>query len=281
MGAYDHWCAQKQKLLLRTQNSENTADLVYALRHTLAQVEQNVMAEQTDDLLRQQIGILFSCCKTSVNLLDVSITAKVWVAQPLEKPKGKKKTLLWVLALLLQAAAGVCCYLAGQWIVWLLLAGALGLSIAALAGEGRQEKNDTPDAETKVTLRPDAEKLMAAIDVQLRAVDRYMNDFMYLNEQMKSTNDKGPDEQMIALAANMLEALYEQDDEVRKETVCATGHMMRSIGVDIVEYSQAECGLFTTLPSKNETRTMIPAMVAAGDKQLIRRGMAAVKADGE
>jgi hypothetical protein len=39
------------------------ASAAYLTRHAIAQVEQNVMAEQPDDLLRQQTGILFACVK--------------------------------------------------------------------------------------------------------------------------------------------------------------------------------------------------------------------------
>ena len=48
-----------------------------------------------------------------------------------------------------------------------------------------------------------------------------------------------------------------------------------------VPYSEQTARLFTALPTKNETRTIAPAIVTSDDFGLLRRGTAAVKMDGQ
>ena len=53
--------------------------------------------------------------------------------------------------------------------------------------------------------------------------------------------------------------------------------LLNGLGFRAMEYSEDNSRLFTVLPSKNETRTISPAIVSAEDFRLIRRGPAAVR----
>lgn len=279
MGAFECWCAQKEKLRESLKDIADTAGVAYAVRHALAQVEQNTMAEQTDDLLRQQTGILFSCVKTASQMLDVPVSQKVWVAAPRQKEKRAGNPLLWVVALLAQLAAGIYAYFTGQLIVWLLLLGALVVTGIALITAGKSRKRELPQDEVRVTLHPDQERLFGLMDAQMHAIDRYVSDFAYLNEQSLG-RQKAPDSKAVTLVADMLEALYECDDEARAGAGAAAIRMLEGLGLEAVEYSPESRHLFTTLPSKTETRTMIPAIVLRDDHKLLRRGTAAVRLSG-
>lgn len=276
MGAYDQWCAQKQKLRQEIQDVANVGSIAYAVKHALAQVEQNTMAQQGDDLLRQQTGILFSCVKTSVSLLDVSVATKVWVPQSYQSKKKKPlSTMLLVIAALVHIATGLYSYTMGLWIVWIPLAAVLVLSALALAVGGKRRKQEAPSDQVKVTLRPDEEKLLRVIDQQTQAIDRYINDFAYLNEQ-HGGQESTPDSKMIARVADMLEALYECDDDAMQAVQVAAQRMLDVLGLAAEPYSADNHHLFTLLPSKSTTKTMVPALVAKDDHRLLRRGVAAV-----
>ena len=49
MGAYQCWLAQRERLREALAATGDAAGAAYLTRHTLAQVEQNTMAEQPDD----------------------------------------------------------------------------------------------------------------------------------------------------------------------------------------------------------------------------------------
>ncbi len=278
MAAFECWCAQKEKLRESLKDCADTSAVAYAVRHALAQVEQNTMAGQNDDLLRQQTGILFSCVKSSAQLLDISVSSKVWVAQSQRKEKRGGNALLWIVAGLAQLAAGLYGYFTAQLISWALIAGAFvaaGIALFTARSRGRAGGPDLED-EVRVTLRPDVDKLFQVLDGQMRAIDRFMNDFAYLNEQTMGKG-KTPDGKAVTLVADMLEALYECDDEAREAAGAAAGRMLQGLGMEAVEYSDQTRNLFTTLPSKTETRTMVPAILSAEDHRLLKRGVAAVR----
>ncbi|NLV59476.1 MAG: hypothetical protein GXY67_12020 [Clostridiales bacterium] len=277
MGAYDAWCAHKHKLRQSIPDLTDGAGIAYAVRHALAQVEQNTMAQQTDDLLRQQIGILFSCLKTSAGLLDVSVTTTAWVPVIThEKQKSPMIRALWVIGFLAMLAGGLYCYAKGLWIVWVLQAVAVGAAAWALLLGRKQRKKERPMDQVKVTLRPDEEKLFRVLDAQTQAIDRYINDFEYLNQQ-HAGREGTADPRMIARVADILEALCEWDDETNVAAGAAVERMLDSMGISAVYYSAENAHLFTVLPSKDQTKTMVPAIVDRDDHRLLHRGVAAVK----
>lgn len=279
MGAYECWEEQKPKLQSSIQEVEGAAGLAYALRHTLAQVEQNTLAEQPDDLLRQQTGVLFGCCKAAANLLDVPVAAKVWVAQAQpEKSASRGPGALWLSAALLQLLAVGYCYLRGQLLTGGLLLIALGMALVAFIGGARKRKKKAEaPPQSRVTLRPDQEKLFLEVDAQMRAVDRYVNDFDYLNQQLRGQPQGALDGKTVGLVADMLEALYEHDEDGQGFAVEAVDRMLQSLGLQLVQYTPDTRQLFTVLPSKTATRTMVPALLAREDQRLLRRGTAAVQ----
>lgn len=275
MGAYEAWCAQKNKLRQSLQEGQEGSAVAYAVRHTLAQVEQSTMAQQGDDLLRQQTGILFSCCKTSASLLDVSVTPTAWVPQGRQLPKKRSPLAgtLWAVAALAQGAAGLYGYAKGMWLAWIPMAAAGMAAMGALL-LGKRRPQEQP--QVKVTLQPDVEKLFQVLDAQTQAIDRYINDFVYLNEQ-HAAQEATPEGKMLARVADMLEALYESEDEEGEAAQAAAARVLESMGLNAAQYTPENSHLFTVLPSKDQTSTMVPAILAKDDSRLLRRGVAAVR----
>lgn len=283
MGAYQCWATQRERLRETLSAAGDAAGAAYLVRHALSQVEQNTMAEQPDDLLRQQTGILFACVKTSLSLLDITQNTKVWVAQTAtDKPKGGVWRWLLLLALALTAAIGFDAYVRGR---WLLFAGAAAAAVLGVAGwlmqrrAGKQEAVWNADR-LKVTAKPDTEQLFQAVEAQMRAIDRYINDFAYLNEQ-NALSHSAPDAQSIAVLADLMQAVYETEGEAGDDAAAAAEHLLASMGVRAAGYTPQDTRLFTVLPSISETRTLSPALVSAKDGTLLRRGIAAVRQNGD
>ncbi len=280
MGAYECWCAQKGKLREELRDCTDGSNLMYAVRHTLAQVEQTTMAEQTDDVLRQQTGILFGCCKTAVNLLEVPVAAKVWTLQSQKPKKRAPKVALLVAAGLVQLAAGLYGYGKGDGVLWTLAAAAAILAGIALLMRGPKAQSGGREDGVKVTLQPQLEKLFSALDAQMQGIDRYVNDFTYLNEQAAGQKNQ-LDTKTISLVSDMLEALYDSQEESRQTAEEAAERMLSALGLMAVPYSLNDRQLFTVLPSKGETQTLVPAIVSAQDRKLLKQGTAAVRLDSE
>ncbi|MDD3214109.1 MAG: hypothetical protein PHY64_10565 [Eubacteriales bacterium] len=276
MSVYQCWVAQKQPL--REALPADAQGISYQLRHALAQVEQNAMAEQPDDLLRQQTGILFSCFKTSLNLLDISVTTKVWVAQSHKEEKKRSRPAAWwfSIACAVQLVAGLFAYAKGTALIWIPLASSLVSTIVGWIVAGRAPGTAAiPEDRLKVTAKPDTEKLFQAVDAQMKAIDRFINDFAYLNEQ-NALKNSSPDIRRIASLAELMQAVYECDGEAGEEAVAAAEKLLLGSGARAVSYTPEAEAMFNILPSLSQTRTLTPALVSQKDGTLLYRGTAAV-----
>ena len=83
----------------------------------------------------------------------------------------------------------------------------------------------------------------------------------------------------LARAADLMEALYECDGEVRETAGEAARKLLAGLGLTALDYTEENRRLFNALPSKSETRTLSPAIVSLEDRRLLRRGTAAVRTD--
>lgn len=278
MSAYQCWLAQRERLRESLKHTAEASSAAYLTRHTLAQVEQNTMAEQTDDLLRQQTGILFSCLKTSLNLLDISVSTKVWVAQSAAAPVKKRSPGAWALALAcgLMALAGWFAYARNLPALWIPLAAALlATAFGWISLSRTQHKQPLAEDQLRVTAMPEPDKLFAAIDAQMKAIDRYINDFSYLNEQSALLHS-APESGNVAHLASLMEAVENLDTPEAQDVTAAADRLLEGSGIRALRYTAADAGYFTVLPSLNETRTLAPALVSVRDGSLLRRGTAAV-----
>ena len=272
MSAFECWEEQRESLRAALKDQTSVADQVYAIRHALMQTEQNTLAQQSDEVLRQQMGVLFSLVKGSVGFLETPVAATSWVAQSRKTEKQGGKAWLVVLTALLMIFSGLCCYFRGIVLGWVSALAALIAGSAALLTERRKA---AVHDEVRVTLQPDVERLLAVLDGQLRAIDRCANDFAYLNDSLRG-REQGSSA-MAERLADLMEAVYDLGGDERDEMAGAVDGLLNGLGFRAMEYSEENSRLFTVLPSKNETRTLSPAIVSAEDFRLIRRGTAAVR----
>jgi len=272
MSAFECWEEQRESLRAALKDQTSVADQVYAIRHALMQTEQNTLAQQSDEVLRQQMGVLFSLVKGSVGFLETPVAATSWVAQSRKTEKQGGKAWLVVLTALLMIFSGLCCYFRGIVLGWVSALAALIAGSAALLTERRKA---AVHDEVRVTLQPDVERLLAVLDGQLRAIDRCANDFAYLNDSLRG-REQGSSA-MAERLADLMEAVYDLGGDERDEIAGAVEGLLNGLGFRAMEYSEENSRLFTVLPSKNETRTISPAIVSAEDFRLIRRGTAAVR----
>lgn len=279
MSTIQCWEAQRETLRASLNEQTDLPTVASAVRHALLQTEQNALAQLGDDVLRQQAGVLFASLRAAVGLMETPVVSTVWEAcatKPSKRSKGRV-ALLGIMAVL-QALLGLYCYFRGMELGWIAALAVLALGGAALLFEHRKKPAQENRDELRVTLKPDADQLLDMLDAQMRAVDRYLGDFAYLNEQLRGSAECF-DTAMLSRAAELAEALYECDEEERAPAEESLLRLMEGMGLKALNYSEESRGLFTALPSKTETRTLSPAIISVRDARLLRRGTAAVKMD--
>ncbi|NLI21113.1 MAG: hypothetical protein GX418_06155 [Clostridiales bacterium] len=276
MSAYQCWLTQRERLREHLRNAGD-ASAAYLTRHAIAQVEQNVMAEQPDDLLRQQTGILFACVKTSLGFLEISVDTKVWLAKDETARARKRGGIGWMLpACAVEAALAAFGAVTGQPLFWIPACVALTGIAAGWIGLSRERRHESPPEDRlRVTASPNAEKLFQSIDAQMKALDRYINDFQYLNEQAAAAG-QSTEGRNAGLYAELMQAAYACEDEAREEIAAAAKGLLAANGITAVEYSAENARYFNLLPSHTETGTISPALLSLKDGALLNRGTAVI-----
>lgn len=274
MTILEHWQQQKEGLNLKLGAVKTMADAVYQVRHAILQTEQNALAEMSDDILRQQASVLFGSVKNAAGLLEAS---KAHASSPAAKPARQKmdrsQLMLTLISAFLLVVLAVCCYFKG----WLL--GTVLSLCALLMGAASFLCKSAPAVSDSTCIQlPDLDRLLVLLDGQMRLIDRSLNDFSYLNDQL-SCGVESADEAALSRAADLMEALMECDEEEREPAEEAANRLLGALGFCAVMYSEESSKLFNILPSKNTTCTLSPAILSAQDHRLLRRGTAAVRTD--
>lgn len=277
MNILQNWQEQRETLKKALTDRMSTADVIYQVRHALLQTEQNALAGMDDDLLRQQASVLMGSLKGSLGLLEAHTAGQVWVAQKTEKPQDAQKSL-WRSAAAAMLLLAVYLGIKAEWVAFALAVAGLGLGVFALIQERKSRSGSIPQDEVRVTVHTDVERLLGVLDSQLRAMDRYLSDFSYLNDQARGSAE-GADSVTLSRAAELMEALYDLDGAERQPAEEAARRLLGKLGMEAVDYCEESSRLFNALPSKSMTRTLSPAIVSAKDQTLLRRGTAAVQMD--
>ncbi len=276
MTVWEHWQPQREQLRPTLLYQQDLSGVSGQVRHALLQTEQNLLAQLPDDIIRQQAGILMGCIKNSIGLLEAHGAAQVWVPQKQEK--RQTPSLLWLFAACCMLAVCLWCVLTAHWLLFAALVSGLIVALAAYLQERKSRLSMTEQDETHITIKPDIDNLLMLIDGQVRSLDRYLNDFSYLNEQLQGASEC-TDPLAVARAAELLEALYERDEAERGQAGEAARKLLESLGLQAIDYSQRTSRLFNALPSKNTTCTLCPAIVSIKEQRLLRRGTAVVHMD--
>lgn len=278
MTALEYWQEEKPALVKELAEQTELSDVIYTTRHAILQTEQNTLAAQSDDVLRQQMGVLFAMLKNSVSLLNVPITSTAWAAVSRRAEKRNLPGLpLLIAAAVLLAAAFAWSYMKHDLLGWLLplaalLAGAGGLVVN---GQAQRKEKNKPAPELRTVQSVDAEQLVCAIEAQIIMIDRCATDFAYLNKTLR-TPVGGTGWRNLDAVSELLETIYAYDDDLRQQAEEAMQQLLLEMGLEAVEYSTDSEKLFTQLPSKSVTKTLCPALLSAEDHRLLRRGTAVV-----
>ena len=274
MSMMQYWHKERQSLANSLTHQTTAADAVTLIRHALLQTEQNALASMSDDILRQQASVLINSLKGSLQLLQAHSAGRVWNAKK-QKERIVSLASLWLAALAPLALLLLWCWWKSFWVPAVLVCICVALGLFALIQERKVASAATSGDEIKITIGVQPERLLAVLDAQLTAIDRYLDDFAYLNAQARGSADHA-DPILLSRASALMEALYEYDGSDREGAEDAACRLLEQLGMKAVTYTEENSRLFTTLPSKSVTKTLSPAIVSAEDQHLLRRGTAAV-----
>ncbi|MBR4067789.1 MAG: hypothetical protein IKK08_04075 [Clostridia bacterium] len=276
MTALENWQEQRPELIRELKNQQEIGDIIYSVRHAILQTEQNTLAVQTDDILRQQLGILFGLLKGSMSLLNIPAAATTW-APIAHKKKLRPGFPFLMAAACILTAAGIWMYAKGDLLGWLLPLSTLVLGLIGLLlnSRARQKEEAGQAANLRTTYSIDTEQLLGAIEAQIVMIDRCAADFAYLNQSIRQpTGSRGW--QNLEAVSELLETIYAYDDDLRTQADDAIRQLLIEMGLEAVDFEPANENLFTQLPSKSMTRTLCPALLSTEDHHLLKRGTAVV-----
>ena len=113
------------------------------------------------------------------------------------------------------------------------------------------------------------DNLLSLISRRMEAIDRDLDAFLSIPAEANSSDDSMV--HIITLANSLKRA---DADSVPDELMTAISALSLSKGYEFIDFSPESEAFFDTMPTKRETRTIVPAVVK--DQVLIARGMAIV-----
>ena len=256
--ATEHYRALMEETDLKKLKDAETT--VSALRKIVADTQQLTLSQLNDSVTRQLGSILFSHEAGLVSALSTVKPPEISI----RKPKGFPLPAVFALcgALIMAAVTSL------AWGRNEILPGILSLCGAvfcALAGFWPHKK-----PEVAVRQSVDAEALFRLTERRMEAIDRDMEAFMRL-----PTVDDDADEGVLQLILKAVTLKREDPDSVPDELMTAITAITISRGYRFLEYTGEEDMFFDIMPTKRESRTIVPAVVK--DDRLIARGMAIVR----
>ena len=243
---------------------KNRARSVERLREAFGDMLLRYNADNSDDRFRQAMADGLTATANELFALLLAGTVKT--------DKSRRHVRLGGVAALLLAAV---CALAAVLLIepyrlvgyGLLLGCALGLFLAGRFWLSEREEH--------VRVGVDAEAVWRGLCRTGDTMDRKLD---ALSEQARAweaeriagnkPDSSALDPEELQLFSDLLEALYSGNGEVSLRQLKKVRAYLQERGVDIIEYDPSVAAFFEVLPTKNEARTLRPALMA-GDKLLL------------
>ncbi len=264
--AYEHFRALREKTNVPETMSTQEASRV--LNEMISECRLLTMSQLPDSNSKQLCSILFSHEGGLISAYS-ALNEPVLVREK-SKARRNMNLLFALLSVLLGAAAVYLIWNSGVSGRFLFCLFTLSSVILALLGAFLPKKGDGVKAEATVNM----DELLSLASRRMDAIDRDLDAFLSIPKEGSSADDSMV--QIITLANSLKRS---DPDSVPDELMTAISALSLSKGYEFLEYNADTEAFFDTMPTKRETRTIVPAVVK--DKALIARGMAIVSMMGE
>lgn len=272
MGIEAHWLQQREAFLARARQAKDDQELLSQYRMLMEQLKTQAMSGfPHDDVLRQQIALLFSEAEQGAELL---LAHGQPVVERREGATGAKKASP-ALRLLTQPAAGGAVAAAG--LVFSLLAGrgawrcapffavALGLCALSLRAPAREGAVSVAVAPLRI------EFLDGFILRQAQLLDRHIEDLrLLLQDALAPASDVSLDPITLSLCQYVW--AFANSNYPAESARGTAEKLLRTHDIAWVEYEPGLRNYFDVMPTKNAAHTVYPALRKISDGTLVCRG---------
>ena len=259
--AFEHFRALREKREI--PETLPTDEASRTVNELVTECRQLTMSQLPSSAAKQLCSILFSHEGGLISAFSTLKEPKV-----VRQRAGYKKNLNLMFTLLSLLAA-----LGGIYLIWKSGIGdrfiyCLFVAVAealALAGFFWPRPKDTYSAEQSV----DMFALLSLVSRRMEAIDRDLDAFLSI-----PTDGSGADDSMVQIITLANSLKRAEPDSVPDELMTAISALSLSRGYEFLDYTPENEAFFDTMPTKRETRTIVPAVVK--EQTLIARGMAIV-----
>lgn len=277
---------RKNALLTRlTENKRPSAALV-CIQDTFDTVLYQYINECRDDRLRSEAAFMVNTAKTTFPLMECVSETKIWVSK--NGTDSEKKsisfgfTVFIILALLTFAAMAAFEYKAFAAVdsdailtcVGLIAVASLMMFFAGVYLAKKPKHKDNNDYKADIYINPD--DVVRRITAVILQIDKNLEAIETEENEEPLVGDKGVfDTQQLDFYSSLLEGAYSENGEYALEQLEQTAHYLHSLGISLTDYSEENKDNFELLPSSEETKTIVPAMIYSG--RLLKKGLATEK----
>lgn len=246
-----------QRELPQTMAAEDASQV---LREIITDTQQLTLSQLSTSTERQLGSILFSHEAGLVSALG-TVNEPTLKKQPSQTSSPLNITFL-LLAILTAVAAAAMSWESNAYI-WSIF---MGCSALLSGGAYFTPRKKTP---AQIEQGVDTRLLFGLAERRMEAIDRDLDAFLSI-----PTEAVGGDDSIVHLITLANKLKMEDPDSVPDELMTSITALSIANGYDFVEFCEETENLFDTMPTKRETRTIVPAVLKNGS--LIARGMAIV-----
>jgi len=274
--AFEH---RKDWLRAQLEDAQDMQQAALACTMALEQVACELAQDETDEHARQRQQAVLAVARRAPAILQAGrARGELIVPEAQEQPEGMMDRVgrgLQLAGVLALTGLAVYEYIQGRSAVALLQAiGALLFAAGGIRMQGvpAQEKR----MEARGVASADAASAVAQLQQLCEAVDVCMQDLALVEDAGGRMRLSGTaDDAMLDLLVALMEAKASGRDEMAMRSLSLAEEYLHMLGVEVVFYAEDTAGLFDTLPTIGQARTVRPALVKEG--KLVRRGVAAVQ----
>lgn len=238
-------------------------DAAATLKQLIGDTQQLTLSQLPSANARQLGSILFSHEAGLISALSTVNEPKI--------VKGKSRNIrslnfVFIMLAMLTAIGAFYMVWQADLYLWALFIGASALLSGAAYFTPRKE--EAPVIRQSV----DMKALSALTERRMEAIDRDLDAFLSI-----PTESSGDDDAIVQIITLALGMKKQDPESVPDELMTAITTLSISRGYDFIDWTEDTEAFFDTMPTKRESRTIVPAVLKDGS--LIARGMAIVKID--
>jgi len=271
MTAEQYWELHKGEVLADLKSAGSDEELLAIYHRFWESLKTHVLSGFAhEDILRQQIALMFIEADTAADMLRVRETPQVMLAQkPREKQNGLRRLLDGPMPACIVAVLGTVLSLIAGGKVWHLTL--LFAITAVLLLRGYKRDSEPGNAGYTVRVSTNQKLLEHQISRQVQLMDAHIADLKTLqNDLLTPVKDILPDKTSISLCQYVW-ATAHQGYPI-SSTLMMAEKLMQQNDMEWVMYQEDTRAFFDVMPTKRESRMVYPALRKTSDGTLLCKG---------